>query len=86
MTDTAHTFANQDAFIANTPFNYSGFNFKHIQEWENERRNRPVTKTFSSKGYKYDVEVKPEDKYEYVADRLGHPEFLGTPIERLLKL
>jgi hypothetical protein len=45
-----------------------------------------VTKNFNSKGYKYDVEVKNEDKYQYVADRLGHPEFLGTPMERLLKL
>lgn len=30
--------------------------------------------------------VKPEEKYEYVADRLGHPEFFGTPVDRLLKL
>lgn len=48
--------------------------------------NRPVTKSFSSKGYKYDVLVKPEEKYEFVADRLGHPEFLGTPCDRLFKL
>lgn len=59
---------------------------KHIQEWEEERRNRPVTRHFSSKGYKYDVPIKPEEKYEYVADRLGHPEFVGTPIEWLLRL
>lgn len=77
--DTQFTFANEDRFIANTPFHY-GLTFKHIQEWENERRNRPVTRNFNSKGYKYDVEVKNEDKYQYVADRLGHPEFLGTPM------
>ncbi|MCB0368312.1 MAG: hypothetical protein KDD45_02445 [Bdellovibrionales bacterium] len=38
------------------------------------------------KGYKYDVPIKPEEKYEFVADRLGHPEFFGTPVERLFKL
>ena len=30
--------------------------------------------------------MKPEEKYQYVADRLGHPEFLGTPVDRLFKL
>lgn len=30
--------------------------------------------------------VKPEEKFEYVADRLGHPEFVGHPIEWLLRL
>lgn len=83
--DYEQTFANEDRFIANSPFHYD-LKFKHIAEWENERRNRPVTKKFSAKGYKYDVEVKYEDRYEYVADRLGHPEFLGTPIEFLLRL
>lgn len=48
--------------------------------------NRPVTRDFNSKGYKYDVPVKPEEKFEYVADRLGHPEFVGTPIEWLFRL
>lgn len=77
-------FANQDRFIANTPFHYS-VDYKHIKEWEQERRNRPVTRHFNPKGYKYDVAVKPEEKYEYVADRLGHPEFLGTPMDWLLR-
>lgn len=78
-------FANEDRFIANTPF-HSSLTFKHIREWEQERRNRPVTRNFNSKGYKYDVEVKPEEKFEYVADRLGHPEFVGTPVEWLFRL
>ena len=30
--DTQFTFANEDRFIANTPFHY-GLSFKHIQEW-----------------------------------------------------
>lgn len=67
-----HTFANEDRFIANSPF-HSNLEFKHIRQWEEERRNRPVTRNFNHKGYKYDVEVKPDEKFEYVADRLGHP-------------
>lgn len=38
------------------------------------------------KGYKYDVPVPQEEKYPYLADRLGHPEILGNPTERLLRL
>ena len=80
------TFQNEDRFIANTPWNAQS-PFKHILEWEKERLNRPVTHDFNhGKGYKYDVPVAPEEKYAYVADRLGHPEFFGTPMDRLLKL
>ena len=79
------TFANEDRFIANTPF-HAPLDFKHIREWEEEWKDRPVTKNFGGKGYKYDVAIKPEEKYEYVADRLGHPEFLGTPMDYLLRL
>lgn len=80
------TFQNEDRFIANTPWNEKP-QFKHIVEWEKERLNRPVTKDYNhGKGYKYDVAVRPEEKYEYVADRLGHPEFFGTPVDRLFKL
>jgi len=80
------TFANEDRFISNTPWNAPA-PFKHIIEWEKERLNRPVTHDYNhGKGYKYDVAVKPEDKYAYVSDRLGHPEFFGTPVDRLFKL
>lgn len=80
------TFANEDRFIANTPW-VEKHTFKHILEWEKERLNRPVTHDYNhAKGYKYDVPVKAEEKYSYVADRLGHPEFFGTPMDRLLKL
>lgn len=59
----------------------------YLKEWEVEFLNRPVSKHYHpDKGYKYDVPVKPEEKYEFLADRLGHPEFFGTPFERLLKL
>jgi hypothetical protein len=80
------TFNNEDRFIANTPWN-APIPFKHIIEWEKERLNRPVTHDYNhGKGYKYDVPIKPEEKYAYVSDRLGHPEFFGTPFDRLLKL
>lgn len=38
------------------------------------------------KGCKYDVEVPYAERYPYLADRLGHPEFHMSPIERLLRL
>lgn len=56
-------------------------------EWQKELDARPVTRNFHpDKGYKYDVEVPYEQRYEYLADRLGHPEILGTPAERLMRL
>lgn len=30
--------------------------------------------------------VPYEERYPYLADRLGHPEFVATPLERLLRL
>ena len=80
------TFANEDRFVGNTVWN-EPVPFKHIQQWQRDRLHRPVTRDYNhSKGYKYDIPVKPEEKYEYVSDRLGHPEFFGTPLDRLLKL
>ena len=38
------------------------------------------------KGSKYDVEVPYEERTPFMADRLGHPEILGTPFERLMRL
>lgn len=56
-------------------------------EWVKELDARPVTSHFHhDKGYKYDVEVPYNQRYEYLADRLGHPEIMGTPMERLLRL
>ena len=56
-------------------------------EWQHEYENRPVTDHYHpEKGYKYDVETAWEDKQPHVADRMGYPEILGTPFERLLRL
>lgn len=55
--------------------------------WKKEIEERPVTKNFHpDKGYKYDVETPYEERYPYQADRLGHPEILGNPFERLMRL
>lgn len=56
-------------------------------DWPKELESRPTNSHFhESKGSKYDVEIPINEKYEYLADRLGHTEILGTPIERLLRL
>ena len=48
--------------------------------------NKKIRDFNQDKGYKYDVPVPSEEKYPYLADRLGHPEILGNPTERLLRL
>lgn len=32
------------------------------------------------KGSKFDVEIPYYERYPYLADRLGHPEFVASPI------
>jgi hypothetical protein len=52
-----------------------------------ERDARPVNPHFQpDKGSKYDVETPNENRYPYLADRLGHPEFIANPLQRLLRL
>lgn len=56
-------------------------------EWQKEKDSRPVTSHFHhDKGYKYDIITPYHERYDYKADRLGHPEILGTPAERLFRL
>lgn len=56
-------------------------------EWPKDLESRPVTSNFHQvKGYIYDVETPYNERYDYLADRLGYPEILGTPWERLLRL
>lgn len=50
-------------------------------DWEKERDNRSVNPNFHpDKGSKYDVEIPYEHRYPYLADRLGHPEFVAHPL------
>lgn len=55
------------------PSNYAKF--------QQARLNRPVNPNYhKDKGSKYDVPFPAEEKAEYLADRLGHPETVGTPL------
>ena len=77
---------NADRFISETIF-HRKHEYKHWLEWEEERRNRPVTRDYNhGKGYKYDIAFTEEEKFDYVSDRLGHQEFVGHPIDRLFRL
>lgn len=79
---------NEDRWINQTIYTPNHTKLSHVDvEWKKEKDSRPVNPNFNHvKGYKYDVEVPWEEKYPYLADRLGHPEILGTPIERLMRL
>ena len=55
--------------------------------WEEEKALRPINPDFHpDKGFKYDVPVPYEERFPHVADRMGYPEILGTPFERLMRL
>lgn len=84
----AANYANENRFINQSVFYPKYSKMTHYDvEWPKELDARPVTDHFHpDKGYKYDVEVPYAQRYEYQADRLGHPEILGTPLERLLRL
>jgi len=59
----------------------------HEIEHEKILDNRKVNDHFHpDKGSKYDIATPYEERYPYMADRLGHPEILGTPFERLMRL
>lgn len=78
---------NENRWVDDTVYYPKYHKMSNEVAWEKELEGRPVNKHFHhSKGYKYDVEVPYEARYEYLADRLGHPEILGTPVERLLRL
>jgi hypothetical protein len=74
-------FRNEKRWIGQTVFYYDYPTPSNIQNWMKERDARPVNSHFhSDKGTKYDVEVAYENRYPYLADRLGHPEFLPNPL------
>ena len=62
-----------------------------VPQAEKDRLNRlderPVNDHYHpDKGYKFDVITPYEERYPHVADRLGHPYFLGDHVDRLLRL
>jgi len=61
--------------------------FSNMRAWQQEYDNRPVNSHFHpDKGSKFDVFTPYEQRYPHVADRLGYPEFLGDPLDRLFRL
>lgn len=78
---------NQDRFLNDTVYFPKYARMSHILEWEKELENRPVNPDYhQDKGYKFDVATPYEQRFPHVADRLGYPETLGSPTERLFRL
>ena len=60
---------------------------KYEVDFADAQFRRPVNKTFHpDKGSKFDIITPYDQRFPHVADRLGHPEFLANPIQRLLRL
>lgn len=77
---------NKNRFLHQTIFYPKYSPIKSYTEWQKEYENRPATSKFhAEKGYKYDVETPYEQRYPHIADRMGYPEILGTPFERLMR-
>lgn len=81
-------FKNEDRWVNQSIYYPKYAKMTHFDiEWPKELEARPVTSDFhQDKGYKYDVRPPLEERIPYLADRLGHPEILGNPTERLLRL
>lgn len=78
---------NRDRFLSDTIYYPKYARLPHIEEWERELENRPVNPDYHrDKGYKFDVATPYEQRFPHVADRLGYPETLGSPTERLFRL
>ncbi|CAD8172257.1 unnamed protein product [Paramecium octaurelia] len=80
-----NVFRNEKRWIAQTiaPRERTESEKRHEKELE----SRPVTRKFHpDKGSKYDVETPYHLRFPYLADRLGHPEFLANPFQRLFRL
>jgi len=79
--------SNMHRWISNTPFMPNYTKLSNEIEWEEERDLRPINSHYNvDKGYKFDVPTPYEERVPHVADRLGYPEQLGTPLERLFRL
>jgi len=80
-------FSNVDRFTNQTIFYPKFAPIESDLQWQKEVESRPINKHFHhDKGYKYDVEVPWDQRHPHVADRMGYPEILGTPFERLMRL
>lgn len=88
--ESRHAFkgdANEHRWISNTAFHPKFTPMSNMVEWEQGRDNRPVNDHYNAdKGFKFDVPVPYQERVPHVADRLGYPEQLGSPLERLLRM
>ena len=79
-------YTNEKMFINNTNFFSKVPILQHEKELEKMIEERPVNSHFHhDKGSKFDVLIPEDQKYEHVADRLGHPEILLSPLEAVLR-
>lgn len=79
--------SNEHRWVSNTPFHPKYTKLSNQVEWEADQDNRPVNDHFNAdKGYKFDVPVPYQERIPHVADRLGYPEQMGMPLERLFRL
>jgi hypothetical protein len=77
---------NQNIEIYNTPFEPKLPLLSNEVEYLEELDQRPVDDHFNSeKGYKFDVEVKDNEKYRIENIRLGDPDVLPNPYLTLLR-
>lgn len=83
--EEATIFKNEKRWIAQTIFPASK-SASQLQ-WEKDLEKRPHNPNFHpDKGSKYDVATPYDQRFPYLADRLGHPEFLANPVQRLCRL
>jgi hypothetical protein len=78
---------NLHRWVSNTPWIPNHTKLSNEIQWEMDNDNRPVNDHYNAdKGFKFDVMVPYEERAPHVADRLGFPEQLGSPLERLFRL
>jgi len=79
--------SNIHRWVSNTPFIPKMTPLSNELEWEEVNDNRPINPAYNKeKGFKFDVPVPYSERVPHVADRLGFPEQLGSPLERLFHL
>lgn len=58
----------------------------NMEDFQKELDSRPVNPHYHlAKGRKFDVRTPENERHAHVADRLGHPELLPSPLETLLR-
>lgn len=84
----AEKYANRHRFVNDAVYTPKWIEeMSNVKQWQHELDNRPVNSHFHpDKGYKFDVFTPYEERQPHVADRLGYPEFLGSNLDRLIRI